>query len=85
MGEIFLMSSIKARLLSKNRASEPRPTPPTLSSQRVYVLCRLDARFFDNKRAFMLDIKKISPIIYIWYEGGWLSPPVVTVLKTVGG
>ena len=26
----------------------------------------------------MLDIKKISPIIYIWYEGGWLSPPVVT-------
>jgi len=26
----------------------------------------------------MLDIEKISPIIYIWYEGGWLSPPVVT-------
>jgi hypothetical protein len=26
----------------------------------------------------MLDIAKISPIIYIWYEGGWLSPPVVT-------
>jgi hypothetical protein len=33
----------------------------------------------------MLDIKKISPIIYIWYEGGWLSPPVVTVEKAVGG
>ena len=26
----------------------------------------------------MLDIAKFSPIIYIWYEGGWLSPPVVT-------
>jgi hypothetical protein len=33
----------------------------------------------------VLDIKKISPIIYIWYEGGWLSPPVVTVTLTVGG
>jgi hypothetical protein len=39
----------------------------------------LRTRFFDNTRAFVLDIKKISPIIYIWYEGGWLSPPVVTV------
>jgi hypothetical protein len=43
------------------------------------------ARFFDNKRAFVLDIKKFSPIIYIWYEGGWLSPPVVTVTLAVGG
>jgi hypothetical protein len=33
----------------------------------------------------MLDIKKISPIIYIWYEGGWLSPPVVKSLIVVGG
>ena len=41
--------------------------------------------FFDNGRAFMLDIAKISPIIYIWYEGGWLSPPVVTVVLTVRG
>ena len=40
---------------------------------------------FDNERAFVLDIKKISPIIYIWYEGGWLSPPVVTAMRTVGG
>ena len=32
MGEIFLMSSIKARLLSKKRALEPRPTSPALSS-----------------------------------------------------
>ena len=30
----------------------------------------------------MLDIKKISPIIYIWYEGGWLSPPVVTAVRS---
>jgi len=45
----------------------------------------LGARFFDNKRAFMLDIKKFSPIIYIWYEGGWLSPPVVTTEQVVGG
>ena len=46
---------------------------------------RLIRLFFDNKRAFMLDIKKISPIIYIWYEGGWLSPPVVTVKLAVRG
>jgi len=39
---------------------------------------RFDARFFDKKHAFVLDIEKISLIIYIWYEGGWLSPPVVT-------
>ena len=42
-------------------------------------------RFFDNVRAFVLDTKKISPIIYIWYEGGWLSPPVVTAKRSVGG
>ena len=30
----------------------------------------------------MLDMKKISPIIYIWYEGGWLSPPVVTIKRS---
>jgi hypothetical protein len=41
--------------------------------------------FFDNEHAFVLDIKKISPIIYIWYEGGWLSPPVVTAAWPVGG
>ena len=45
----------------------------------------LHRAFFDNKRAFVLDIKEISPIIYIWYEGGWLSPPVVTVKLAVGG
>jgi hypothetical protein len=33
----------------------------------------------------VLDTKKISPIIYIWYEGGWLSPPVVTAERLVGG
>ena len=26
----------------------------------------------------MLDRARISPVIYIWYEGGWLSPPIVT-------
>jgi hypothetical protein len=26
----------------------------------------------------MLDIQKFLSIIYIWYEGGALSPPVVT-------
>jgi hypothetical protein len=25
--------------------------------------------FFDKERAFVLDIEKFSPIIYIWYEG----------------
>jgi len=27
----------------------------------------------------VLDTKIFSSIIYILYEGGWLSPPVVTV------
>ena len=57
--------------------------------------CRLDiggavgvarrSHFFDNHDAFVLDIIKISPIIYIWYEGGWLSPPVVTTRVGVRG
>jgi hypothetical protein len=42
-------------------------------------------RSFDKQRDFVLDTKKISPIIYIWYEGGWLSPPVVTAAWSVGG
>ena len=42
-------------------------------------------RSFDKQRDFVLDTKKISPIIYIWYEGGWLSPPVVTAKRSVGG
>jgi hypothetical protein len=33
----------------------------------------------------MLDIEKFSPIIYIWYEGGWLSPSVVTAAEVVRG
>jgi hypothetical protein len=45
----------------------------------------IERRFFDKERAFVLDIVEISPIIYIWYEGGWLSPPVVTAKRTVGG
>jgi hypothetical protein len=43
------------------------------------------AALFDTSLAFMLDITEISPIIYIWYEGGWLSPPVVTAVRSVGG
>ena len=46
---------------------------------------RVHGAFFDKERAFVLDIEKFSPIIYIWYEGGWLSPPVVTAKWTVGG
>ena len=42
-------------------------------------------RSFDKQRDFVLDTKEISPIIYIWYEGGWLSPPVVTATRSVGG
>ena len=45
----------------------------------------LGSDFFDKARAFVLDIIKISPIIYIWYEGGWLSPPVVTTRVGVRG
>jgi hypothetical protein len=26
--------------------------------------------FFDKKGVFVLDIRKFSTIIYIWYEGG---------------
>ena len=36
------------------------------------------SRSFDKDSDFVLDTINISPIIYIWYEGGWLSPPVVT-------
>ena len=43
------------------------------------------SRCFDKYSDFVLDSKKISPIIYIWYEGGWLSPPVVTTERFVGG
>jgi len=45
----------------------------------------LGAAIFDKQIDFVLDSDKISPIIYIWYEGGWLSPPVVTAKRTVGG
>ena len=40
------------------------------------------SRSFDKRRDFVLDSKEISPIIYIWYEGGWLSPPVVTAKRS---
>jgi hypothetical protein len=45
----------------------------------------LDVAIFDKQIDFVLDSEKISPIIYIWYEGGWLSPPVVTTKRFVGG
>ena len=45
----------------------------------------LGVAIFDKQIDFVLDSKEISPIIYIWYEGGWLSPPVVTAKRTVGG
>jgi hypothetical protein len=45
----------------------------------------LGGAIFDKQIDFVLDSEKISPIIYIWYEGGWLSPPVVTAKRTVGG
>ena len=146
MGEIVLLSSTKARALSKNSAAKTRPFMSLLSSlgsaraklqraaasraaeraevaedaepyfaeargQRTRRLfpysstsaisaplrpgAALDimsanerastARFFDKARTFVLDTRKFSPIIYIWYEGGWLSPPVVTAKRTVGG
>ena len=40
---------------------------------------------FDKALDFVLDTTRISPVIYIWYEGGWLSPPVVTTKRFVGG
>jgi hypothetical protein len=43
------------------------------------------AAIFDKRIDFVLDTEGISPIIYIWYEGGWLSPPVVTAKWFVGG
>jgi hypothetical protein len=42
----------------------------------------IDARSFDKPRDFVLDSREVSPIIYIWYEGGWLSPPVVTTERS---
>jgi hypothetical protein len=32
---------------------------------------------FDKRSRFVLDIKKFSSIIYIWYEGGKLRPALV--------
>jgi hypothetical protein len=32
---------------------------------------------FDNFSGFVLDIRSFSTIIYIWYEGGELRPPLV--------
>jgi hypothetical protein len=40
---------------------------------------------FDKTGDFVLDTVEISPVIYIWYEGGWLSPPVVTARWSVRG
>ena len=34
-------------------------------------------KFFDNLVAFVLDIGSLGTIIYIWYEGGELRPPLV--------
>jgi len=41
-----------------------------------------DARSFDKPRDFVLDSGEVGPLIYIWYEGGWLSPPVVTAMRS---
>ncbi len=41
-----------------------------------------ETQSFDKPRDFVLDTIEISPIIYIWYEGGWLSPPVVTAERS---
>jgi len=35
-------------------------------------------RVFDKVAQFVLDTSIFSPVIYISYEGGPLSPPVVT-------
>ena len=35
-------------------------------------------RVFDKRAQFVLDTSIFSPVIYISYEGGPLSPPVVT-------
>ena len=36
---------------------------------------------FDNLTAFVLDIRKFSTIIYIWYEGGELRPSLVRLKR----
>jgi len=80
------ISERSTQLIARSRVSRCRFTrvQPTLDFGDT--IGRVGARgFFDNPRAFMLDRKKISPIIYIWYEGGWLSPPVVTAKRLVGG
>jgi hypothetical protein len=35
-------------------------------------------KIFDKRMHFVLDTRIFSSIIYIWYEGAVLSPPVVT-------
>jgi hypothetical protein len=60
---------------------------PTLDIVGAFVVMagHLGVAIFDKQIDFVLDSEEISPIIYIWYEGGWLSPPVVTAKRTVGG
>jgi hypothetical protein len=67
------------------RAHKRRFARSRVADAQIGARARRSSAFFDKKRAFVLDIEKFSPIIYIWYEGGWLSPPVVTARKAVGG
>ena len=43
-----------------------------MTADKVFV------RVFDKAEHFVLDTSIFSPVIYISYEGGPLSPPVVT-------
>jgi hypothetical protein len=50
----------------------------TLEGDFEWRRSRSAASGFDNQRRFVLDIAFFSSIIYIWYEGRRLKPPVVT-------
>ena len=44
---------------------------------------KIFVRVFDKFEHFVLDTMIFSPVIYISYEGGPLSPPVVTSRESV--
>jgi hypothetical protein len=79
--------SVKSSMVNRQLRCSVRAVDPTLDFVGAIerVVGHRDDRSFDKPSDFVLDTKKISPIIYIWYEGGWLSPPVVTAAWSVGG
>ena len=84
---VFLHSDFCIQNDTRSSLCSERVHQPTLDIMRAIDVASgiATSRSFDKYSDFVLDTRNISPIIYIWYEGGWLSPPVVTAAWFVGG